>query len=141
MGVGIARWVGRGSCHRCVDKIAIDQWLAFVILGVLGARMVFMATRDSKDQLPRLRRSAGVLVLTAIASSLDALAVGVTMTFIHVNIVAQATAIGLATFIITTVGAVASRWLGPICGRVVEILGGSCLIGIGTKILIEHSFC
>jgi manganese efflux pump family protein len=79
-------------------------------------------------------------VLTAMATSLDAMAVGVTLAFIDVNIMTAATAIGLATFLMATIGSVAGRWIGPMFGRGAELLGGLCLIGIGIKILIEHTF-
>jgi len=80
-----------------------------------------------------------VLLVTAIATSLDALAAGVTLAFINVNILVSATAIGFATFLMATIGTLAGRSIGPVFGRAAEVLDGICLIGIGTKVLIEHT--
>ncbi len=65
--------------------------------------------------------------------------VGVTLAFINVDILTAATAIGMATLLMASLGTIAGRWMGPIFGRAAEVLGGICLIGIGTKILIEHT--
>jgi putative Mn2+ efflux pump MntP len=67
------------------------------------------------------------------------MAVGISLAFVKVDIVTAAAAIGLATFLMATTGTLASRWMGPVFGRGAELLGGLCLIGIGTKILIEHT--
>ena len=127
-GVAAAAWITQ-----------IDHWLAFAILGLLGGRMAYKAVYQSVGEAPPQRHSFGVLMLTAIATSLDAMAVGVTLAFINVNIAIAAVAIGLATFLMATLGTFAGRWIGPVFGRGAELLGGLCLIGIGAKILIEHT--
>ena len=131
-------WLAGAAAVTWVSQV--DHWAAFVILAALGGQMIFNAV-VSKDQ-PKAapaQHSLGVLVLTAIATSLDALAVGVTLAFVRVDIVAAASAIGLATFLMAAVGTLIGRWVGPVFGRGAELLGGLCLIGIGTKILIEHT--
>jgi putative Mn2+ efflux pump MntP len=127
-GVAAAAWITE-----------IDHWVAFVILGLLGGRMVNNAIRRSESKVAPTRHSFGLLLITAIATSLDAMAVGVTLAFINVDIMVAALSIGLATFLMAVVGTVASRWIGPIFGRGAELLGGLCLIAIGIKILIEHT--
>ena len=80
-----------------------------------------------------------VCVLTAIGTSIDAMAVGVTLAFLDANIVVTALAIGLATFVMTTIGIMVGRVIGGNFGRIAEGLGGVGLILIGTKILIDHT--
>jgi len=65
--------------------------------------------------------------------------VGVTLAFMNVDIVTAATAIGLMTFAMATIGTLAGRWIGPFLGRSAEIVGGLCLIGVGGKILFDHT--
>jgi manganese efflux pump family protein len=130
IGIAAASWI-----------TAVDHWAAFAILAILGGHMVFRALWPGQNEsLPApSRHSLGVLVVTAIATSLDAMAVGITLAFIQVNIVTAAVAIGLATFLMACVGTLAGRWIGPMFGRSAEALGGICLIGIGIKTLIEHT--
>jgi putative Mn2+ efflux pump MntP len=127
-GVAAAAWITE-----------IDHWVAFVILGLLGGRMAYKAIWHCESEAASTRYSFGLLLITAIATSLDAMAVGVTLAFVNVNIMVAAISIGLATFLMAMVGTVAGRWTGPIFGRGAELLGGLCLVGIGTKILIEHT--
>lgn len=117
----------------------VDHWLAFAILGALGLHMCHAAWRRGEDRPAQARHSVVILATTALATSLDAMAVGVTLAFVNVSIVAAAAAIGLATGLMTAIGTYAGRWLGPAFGRGAEFIGGLCLIGIGTKILIEHT--
>ncbi|MBS0641774.1 MAG: manganese efflux pump, partial [Proteobacteria bacterium] len=128
IGAAAATWVGM-----------VDHWLAFAILGVLGVHMCHAAWRGGEHRPTQPRQSIGILITTAIATSLDAMAVGVTLAFVNVSIIAAAAAIGLATGLMTTIGTYAGRWLGPAFGRGAEFIGGLCLIGIGVKILIEHT--
>ncbi len=129
IGAAAASWVAQ-----------VDHWIAFAILGLLGLRMAATALRRAEAVRPPLsRHSLPVLAATGVATSLDALAVGVTLAFVDVNIFTAAVAIGLATFLMATAGTVAGRWLGPLFGRGAELLGGVCLIGIGTKILFDHT--
>ena len=118
----------------------IDHWAAFVILGVLGGRMAFHAIGRPASEAPaRTRHSLTVLVLTAVGTSLDAMAVGVTLALMGVDILWAALAIGLTTFLMTTLGTLAGRWMGPLFGRGAELMGGLCLVAIGTKILLDHT--
>jgi putative Mn2+ efflux pump MntP len=129
-------WVGGIAAAAWINRV--DHWVAFVILGLLGARMVFKAIWHKSDESAPARHSFGLLLMTAVATSLDALAVGVSLALINVDIMTTAAAIGLATFLMATIGTVAGRWIGPIFGRGAEALGGICLIGIGLKILVDH---
>lgn len=130
-------WVAGAAAAAWISRV--DHWVAFALLGLLGLRMLVKALRGgAEDAPPPARHSLGVLMLTAVATSLDALVIGVTLAFVNVDILSAAGAIGLATFLMATVGTLVGRWIGPIFGRAAEAAGGLCLIGIGTKILLDH---
>ncbi len=118
-----------------------DHWVAFSLLTVLGGMMIFegyKAPEEKEEQQQNHRHSFWVLATTAVATSLDAMAVGVTLAFLQVNIVHTAMAIGLATMLMVTIGMLLGRYIGPLLGKRAEILGGVMLIGIGFNILAEH---
>lgn len=120
--------------------MAWDHWVAFILLLILGGRMIMEGVRK-KECAPEnapCRHGFWLLVCTAIATSLDAMAVGVGLAFLQVNIVITALAIGASTMIMATAGILLGRFIGPVMGRWAEIFGGVVLIGIGTSILIEH---
>ncbi len=117
-----------------------DHWVAFGLLLLLGLRMIHEGVRKEncdESEVPR-RHSFWVLVTTAIATSLDAMAVGVGLAFLNVNIIATALTIGATTTVMAASGMLLGRYLGRAIGKWAEILGGMVLIGIGSSILIEH---
>jgi putative Mn2+ efflux pump MntP len=118
---------------------AFDHWIAFALLAVIGGKMIWDSVRRPVEQKRQKRHSLGVLLITAIGTSIDAMAVGVTLAFLNVNIVVAAVAIGLATFVMTTIGVMVGRIIGGKLGRIAEGLGGLGLIVIGSKILIQHT--
>ena len=117
-----------------------DHWIAFTLLAGLGVRMVWVGLRsDGGDDDARPQsHSFWLLALTGLATSIDALAVGVGLAFVDVHIGWVAAAIGMATFSMVTVGVMLGRALGAMAGKRAEILGGLLLIGIGTAIVFEH---
>ena len=119
---------------------AVDHWIAFGLLGAVGGKMIFEAfgERDSDEAAPG-RRGLLTLVLTAVGTSIDAAAVGVTLALLDVNIVSVALAIGLATFTMATLGMLLGSRLGTRFGSWVEFAGGAALIAIGTGILLDHT--
>ena len=117
-----------------------NHWIAFILLVFLGGRMIvagFRGARDEACEAPH-RHGFWLLVTTAFATSLDAMAVGVGLAFLQVSIVTTALAIGCATFIMSTLGMMVGRFIGPLLGKRAEILGGIVLIGIGSEILWSH---
>ena len=118
---------------------AFDHWTAFLILGAIGAKMIWESVKRHQEEAKPTRHSFAILLLTAIGTSIDAMAVGVTLAFLNVNIIVTAIAIGLATFMMATLGIMIGRIAGAAFGRVAEGLGGACLMLIGTRILIEHT--
>lgn len=126
----------------------IDHWIAFGLLGGVGGKMLWEGTQKSlgrktaaEDPVPATTRRQGArtLVLTAIGTSIDAAAVGVTLAFLEVNILLVALAIGATTFLLTTAGLMLGAVLGRRFGGWVEMFGGLVLMTIGTIILLEHT--
>ncbi|HBU0322855.1 TPA: manganese efflux pump MntP [Klebsiella pneumoniae] len=117
-----------------------NHWIAFILLVFLGGRMIVEGFRGDSDEACEAPHRHGfwLLVTTAFATSLDAMAVGVGLAFLQVSIVTTALAIGCATFIMSTLGMMVGRFIGPLLGKRVEILGGIVLIGIGSEILWSH---
>ncbi len=102
--------------------------------------MVWESAHRPDAQRKPDRHSLKILVATAIGTSIDAMAVGVTLAFIYADIVATALAIGCTTFLMATSGILIGRFIGEKFGRIAEAIGGLGLIVIGTKILVEHTF-
>ncbi|QCR36376.1 manganese efflux pump MntP [Nissabacter sp. SGAir0207] len=116
-----------------------DHWVAFGLLFILGARMVMEGLKTPDIAEPcKDCHSFWVLAATAVATSLDALAIGVGLAFLQVNIIHTALAIGMATMVMATLGMLIGRFIGPMLGKRAEIIGGLVLIGIGSNILLQH---
>lgn len=117
-----------------------NHWIAFILMVFLGGRMIVEGFRGDSDEACEAPHRHGfwLLVTTAFATSLDAMAVGVGLAFLQVSIVTTALAIGCATFIMSTLGMMVGRFIGPLLGKRAEILGGIVLIGIGSEILWSH---
>lgn len=117
-----------------------DHWIAFVLLFAPGMRMMkdgLSNTTDEEAEAPR-RHVFLLLVTTAIATSFDAMAVGIGLAFLNVNIVATVLMIGFATIIMATTGMLLVRFPGAAFGKWAEVSGGVVLICIGGSILIDH---
>ncbi|GAA5234582.1 manganese efflux pump MntP [Verticiella sediminum] len=118
---------------------AWDHWIAFCMLTVLGLHMMHNGYKTDQAEAPvRTRHSFWLLAATGFATSIDAMAVGVTLAFIDNNILVTASAIGMATLLMVTLGVMVGRMLGALVGKRAEMLGGAALIGIGAIILYEH---
>lgn len=116
-----------------------DHWVAFSLLFILGMCMIVDGVKNKPSKEEKVKRHGfWLLVVTAIATSLDAMAVGVSLAFLQVNIVHTALAIGCATMIMATLGSMVGLFICPLLGKRAEILGGVVLIGIGVNILLEH---
>ncbi|MGE8655887.1 MAG: manganese efflux pump MntP [Achromobacter sp.] len=117
-----------------------DHWIAFVMLCILGGMMIRngLAADHNEAAPPVGRHSFWLLAATGFATSIDAMAVGVSLAFIDTNIVVTALAIGLTTMLMVTLGVMVGRLIGNVAGKRAEVLGGLALIGIGATILYEH---
>ncbi|GGJ85371.1 putative manganese efflux pump MntP [Pseudomonas matsuisoli] len=116
-----------------------DHWIAFTLLSCLGVHMIWagMGEPEQADELKQTH-SFWLLAVTAVATSLDALAVGVTLAFVDVSIFWAAIAIGLATTVMVTIGVMLGRTIGTIIGKRAEIVGGLVLIVVGVAVLFDH---
>ncbi len=118
-----------------------DHWIAFVLLGGLGLRMIAAGARPRPDDAPPVkpsRHTFWVLAATGLATSIDAMAVGAGLALLDERIVPIAAAIGVTTFAMVTLGVMVGRVLGLAAGRRAEVIGGVVLIGIGAAILAQH---
>jgi putative Mn2+ efflux pump MntP len=116
-----------------------DHWVAFILLGYVGGRMVVEAVRGTGDRVSGSDPTAGWdLVLLSFATSIDALAVGVSLALIGSRIVFPALIIGVVAAAFTVAGMLLGRRVGASWGRRVEIAGGLILLAIGAKILADH---
>ena len=117
-----------------------DHWIAFVLLAILGGRMIHagLTTRDADTTRVPQRHGFWNLATTGFATSIDAMAIGVGLAFIDVNIALVAVVIGTCTLVMVTAGIMLGQALGAIAGRRAEIVGGVILIGVGAAILHEH---
>jgi len=128
-------WAAGVAASRYVE--AIDHWIAFALLVGVGLHMLYAAIRGSGDSTPK-ERSLSVLLATAVGTSLDAMAVGVSLAFLNVNIVIIAVAIGIATFFMSAGGMLVGRIVGERLGRAAEFVAGIALCALGTTILFQH---
>ncbi len=117
---------------------AIDHWVAFVILAVIGGKMLFEAWQGIDAPEARGWPSAGALLILGLATSIDAAAAGITLTLVELPILVSVTIIGAVTFILVAAAVPLGKRLGQRWGTAAEILGGVVLIALGTKILVEH---
>ena len=120
------------------DQItSIDHWIAFVLLGLIGINMVKEALSNDEEQADDSIAVKEMFML-AVATSIDALAVGITFAFLNVHIVSAASMIGVCTFLISFVGVKIGNIFGTKYKSMAELAGGIILILLGFKILFEH---
>ena len=121
---------------------AWDHWIAFTVLGLLGLHMIYVGLKPESERgatdATQRKDSFWSLAATGLATSIDAMAVGVGLAFLDVNIAVVALVIGLTTLVMVTLGIMLGRVLGSLAGKRAEIVGGLMLIGIGAAILYEH---
>lgn len=116
---------------------SVDHWVVFVLLGLIGGNMIREALgKEEEEADPSLAPVA--MLLLAVATSIDALAVGVTFAFLRVDIVPAVALIGVCTFAISAVGVKVGNVFGSRYRAKAELLGGVVLVLIGLKILLEH---
>ena len=120
------------------DQItSIDHWIAFVLLGLIGINMVKEALSNDEEQADDSIAVKEMFML-AVATNIDALAVGITFAFLNVHIVSAASMIGVCTFLISFVGVKIGNIFGTKYKSKAELAGGIILILLGFKILFEH---
>ena len=132
----VVGWLAGQTVVRFVS--AWDHWIAFALLVLIGGRMIREAMSGVEKAGDRDPTRGLSLVMLSIATSIDALAVGFSLSVIGVSIWFPAFIIGLVAGVLTVVGMLVGRRIGDRWGPRVEILGGVVLIVIGTRILYEH---
>jgi putative Mn2+ efflux pump MntP len=115
---------------------SIDHWIIFALLLLIGINMILESRKEEKEKCDTLNIKN--MTILSLATSIDALAVGITFAFLHTNIIAGITVIGLTTFVLSFFGVVIGNMFGSRFKSKAEIAGGIILILIGTKILFEH---
>lgn len=132
-------WLLGSAAEQYIE--AWDHWIAFGLLVGLGLHMIYKAVSGAEDVESSPSTANGsllVVALAGLATSIDAMAVGVGLAFVEVNIAVVAVVIGLCTFTLVTLGVMAGRFLGTLIGRRAEIAGGLVLIAVGAWILYDH---
>ena len=119
---------------------AYDHWIAFVLLSIIGGKMIYEAKFCDEPQEKSDPLNYRILLLLAIATSIDALAVGVTFSCLDIEILSPIVIIGLVTFFISLAGVYIGDYFGNIFEDSFEVFGGVILIAIGLKILIQALF-
>lgn len=134
----IIGWLAGLSIERWIAPV--DHWIAFGLLAVIGGKMIYEALKaDDHEETRSSDPTKGwSLVVLSIATSIDALAVGLSLALLGVSIWWPAIVIGLVAGAFTTVGMQLGKRFGALLGRRMEVVGGAVLIAIGAKILIEH---
>ena len=131
----LAGWALGRQFERYI--VSVDHWIAFGLLGYIGGKMIWDAFHEGADTCP-----AGFdlkeLLMLAVATSIDALAVGVTYAFLQVSILPAVAFIGIVTFLLSAIGVKAGNVFGAKYQSRAEIFGGIILILMGAKILLEH---
>jgi putative Mn2+ efflux pump MntP len=129
-------WLGGVSVRELIAHV--DHWIAFGLLTFIGVKMIWESFRLEPEEDRRDPLGMGWLLTLSVATSIDALAVGITFALIDVTIVAPVIIIGAVTFVLSFAGVIIGDRVGHLFESRIEIAGGLVLIGIGVKILLEH---
>ncbi len=131
-------WNAGKAVYRYISEF--DHWVAFGLLAFIGGRMLWNAVGEQNDgKKPSVDPTSGMsLILLSVATSVDALAVGLSLAMVGAPILVPAAVIGAVAASFTVAGMLLGRRIGSLWGKRVEAIGGLVLIGIGVRILIEH---
>jgi len=135
----VVGWMAGLSVERFLS--AYDHWLAFGLLAGLGGKMIYEALKgEGREEAGRDPTRGVSLVVLSVATSVDALAVGLSLGVLRVGIWYPAVVIGIVACSLTAAGLHLGRRIGETAGRRMEVVGGAILVGIGVKILFGHLF-
>lgn len=132
----IIGWLSGISLRNIIS--GFDHWIAFGLLSIIGCKMIYESFKLKKEKINP--QNIYILFILSIATSIDALAVGLSLSFLKVAIILPAIIIGVVTFLLSFFGVYVGNKVGHFFERKIEMIGGLVLIGIGLKILIEHLF-
>jgi putative Mn2+ efflux pump MntP len=121
-----------------IDLISgFDHWLAFGLLAFIGGKMIYAAIAKPKEE-KETKLTAPALLILSLATSIDALAVGLSFSLLRISITTPVIIIGVVTFILSLTGFIFGNKIGKFFEHKVQAIGGIVLIAIGVKILLEH---
>jgi manganese efflux pump family protein len=135
-GMAAIGWIAGRTAARAIEQW--DHWVAFGLLALIGAKMIVEAIRGGDEDAARGALTWKMLLVLAVATSIDALAAGVTLPVLDAPAAIAIATIGVVTLVLSVVGALAGAAIGARGGRGLELAGGVALIGIGVKTLVEH---
>ena len=132
-------WLIGSSFKNVVESY--DHWIAFILLLVIGVKLIYDGLTESSEDKSRLDMTKNtVLAGMALATSIDALIIGIGFGFIDINIWLAIFIIGVTTFLFSFFGVYIGEKIGNKINTGIEVVGGLVLIGLGVKILIEHIY-
>ncbi|MCL2435620.1 MAG: manganese efflux pump MntP family protein [Lentimicrobiaceae bacterium] len=126
--------------HLASKFQTLDHWIAFILLGIIGGKMIKDSFSKKEEKVKANPFQLTKILVLAIATSIDALAVGVTFAFLKINILKSVIIIGLITFILSIAGVKIGNLFGAKYKSKAEFIGGAILVLLGIKILVNHSF-
>ncbi len=135
--MALAGWSAGSLAHSLVG--AIDHWIAFSLLALIAGKMMYESLAGEEPATYGGILSLCTILALSVATSIDALAVGVSLSFLDSSILDPVVIIGLTTFFLTLVGSAVGHVLSKMVGQRFEFLGGLILLAIGVKILLEHT--
>ena len=115
-----------------------DHWIAFVLLMAIGCKMLWEARGIKVERTDQELFGIPTMLVLALATSIDALAVGITLPLIGAPFLLSIATIGATTAVLSALGLFAGRRFGAMLGKRLDVAGGLVLIGLGTKILVDH---
>lgn len=127
LGMSVARYIG-----------AVDHWVAFALLALVGSRMIWAAVSGAEEELARDPSRGTTLIVLSLATSIDALAIGLTLAMLGARIWYASLVIGVVTGCLSLLAILLGKRVGRAVGMRMGIVGGVALIAIGVRILVEH---
>jgi putative Mn2+ efflux pump MntP len=130
-------WLIGSTFHKQIESF--DHWIAFILLFLIGGKMILEGIKGNPEEKKMNCNSHKTLIFLALATSIDALAVGVSFAMLDISILFPVIIIGITTLIFSLIGSFFGFKFGNKMNLKIEIIGGLILIGVGLKILLEHT--
>ncbi len=135
-GLALLGWLGASSFATLVESV--DHWIAFILLAIIGIKMI-KEGMEEEESSGMNHRNLRVLLILSIATSIDSLAIGISFSFLGISIILPVIMIAIVSFIFAFAGTFIGQKAGEKLEGKMEIIGGLILIGLGLKILLEHT--
>ncbi|GAB4473039.1 MAG: manganese efflux pump MntP family protein [Anaerolineales bacterium] len=135
-GMTLFGWLGGTTIETLIRNI--DHWIAFALLAYVGGKMVWGGFHEQQESYSSDPTRGGLMVLLSVATSIDALAVGLSMAILGAPVFIPSLFIGLVAFLLSAIGLFCGCYFGERFGKRMEVIGGVLLVAIGVRILIEH---